>query len=106
MSSDKVPGSADKAGAVVIEMALGFLVAGLLGARGGGLAAAGIPIGVLLYFASCLYWDAWPCWWPWCTARRPTKRGPGKRVRRRRACWRCGGSGLVDRWGTRMMRRE
>ncbi len=89
----------------VLELALGFLVAAALGARGAALAAAGIPIGIVLYFASCLYWQEWPCWWPWCTARRQVAKGPGKRRRRRRPCWRCGGSGYIPRWGTRLMGR-
>ena len=91
---------------VVIELALGFLVAAALGARGAGIIAAGIPIGLILYFASCLYWDSWRCWWPWCTARRSTKAGPGRRVRRRWKCRVCGGSGLRPRWGARWMDRD
>jgi hypothetical protein len=89
----------------VIELALGFLVAAALGARGAGIAAAGVPIGIVLYFASCLYWDSVPCWWPWCSAWKKTKRGPGRRRRRRWTCRMCGGSGLRRRWGARLMGR-
>lgn len=91
----------------MIELLVGFVVAGALGARGEGLVAAGLGIGVVLYAISCaVLWPQWACWWPWCTARRSVAAGPGKRRRVRRKCWRCGGSGLVDRWGTRLMDRR
>lgn len=90
----------------MIELVLGFLLAGLLGARGGVLVAAGLGIGLLVYGLSCLVWSQWACWWPWCTARRAVAAGPGRRRRTRMKCLRCGGTGLVDRWGTRLLRRR
>lgn len=90
----------------MLEIALGFLIVGAAGVRGPALVLLGVPLGVIIYFGSCLYWQEWPCWSPFCTARKQTARGPGKRIRRRRKCWRCGGRGTVDRWGTRLMARR
>jgi len=90
----------------VLELAAGFLVAALLGAQGSAIVGGGVPLGAVFYFVSCLYWQAAPCWWPWCTARKAVKKGPGRRRRIRRKCWRCGGTGLVPRWGTRVWNRR
>ena len=94
----------------MIELALGVLAGLLIAQRAGWPLAVGafvgVPIGAVIYFASCLYWDSVRCWWPWCTARKQTKAGPGKRVRRRWKCRVCGGSGLRPRWGARWMDRD
>lgn len=94
----------------MIELLVGALVGVVFGAQhgwpmGASAGAGAVLVGPLLYVASCLYWQEWPCWWPWCTARRAVAKGPGKRRRRRRPCWRCGGSGYILRWGTRLRRR-
>lgn len=52
----------------MIELALGFLIAGALGVRGPALIAAGLAVGVVFYGLSCLIWKSWACWW----SRQPT----------------------------------
>lgn len=94
----------------MIELALGALIGWLFGQSHGWPAEAGaiagaVFLGPLIYFGSCLKWQEWRCWYPFCTAKSPTQDGPGKRVRRRKRCRVCGGAGTRPRWGTRLMGR-
>lgn len=94
----------------MIELVIGALIGMAFGAAhgwpsGAGAIAGAIVVGIPVYFASCLWWQEWRCWYPFCTAKRQTQAGPGKRLRRRRRCRVCGGSGTRLRWGTRMMHR-
>lgn len=88
----------------MIELALGFLAAAMLGVRGAGIVAAGIPIGLVIYMLSCLVWESGPCWWPWCTKGRSTRSGPGRAYHRKRPCRICGGKDRL-RLGARVWRR-
>lgn len=94
----------------MIELVIGALIGMAFGAAHGWPAAAagiagGLVVGVPLYLVSCLWWQEWICWYPFCTARKQTQAGPGRRVRRRRKCRVCGGMGTRPRWGSRWMGR-
>lgn len=92
----------------MVELAIGVAVGLLFGFSQGWPAAAGAGAGLILglgiYVLSCAIWTYVPCWWPWCSKRDSTRKGPGRAYRRRKPCRVCKGRDY-ERLGARLFNR-
>lgn len=97
----------------MIEVVLGFVLVFAYGSAHGWstdeMIAGGLFAGLVLYLLSCAIWDSVPCWWPFCSKKKPVYKAPGQRsrrpYRRRKPCPVCGGKDRI-RAGARLWRRN